>query len=95
MSDFFDDMRFPIKSIPTVIRRTIKTEVLFSRNRREKENRIGVSRSENEPYLFRIKFVPEGNRIRDVALTSYTRNTRGTTFVTRQQALYLPNYTLH
>lgn len=38
----------------------------------EIEERIGESqplRCENEPYLFRIKFVSDGNRTRDIALT--------------------------
>jgi hypothetical protein len=47
-----------------LIEGTVTTGVLWSRNLREKD-RIGESPSENEPYLFSIKFVPGGKRILD------------------------------
>jgi hypothetical protein len=60
-----DELLFPLafflSFIPRDLREgTVTAEALSSRNRREKEERIEekASRSENEPYLFRIKFVP-------------------------------------
>jgi hypothetical protein len=54
---------------------TVSTEVLLSQNESEKEDRIGQShsRSENEPYLFWIKFAPGGNRTLDLLLARQSR----------------------
>jgi hypothetical protein len=50
------------------IERTVTAKVLTSRKRREGRQEK-ASRSENEPYLFRIKSAPGGNRTHELALT--------------------------
>jgi hypothetical protein len=49
---------------------TVTAKVLSSRKQREKEDGIGESHShsENDPYLFRMKFALGENRTRDLTL---------------------------